>query len=59
MSEEVSKVMHLLLAVYAQGEDFYNSQIGDIIDYYGEDTVSIAEENLYSTRIFQILTSKC
>ena len=59
MDEKVSKVMHLLLAVHVQGKEFYNSQIGEIIDYYGEDTVSIAEENLYSTRAFQILTNQC
>lgn len=58
MDEQVSKVMHLLLAVHMQGVEFYEAQINDIIDYYGEDTVAIAEENLYSTRAFQILTAK-
>lgn len=58
MDEEVSKVMHLLLAVHMQGIEFYESQIDDIINYYGKDIVEIAEKNLYSTRAFQILTAQ-
>ena len=56
MDEEVSKVMHLLMAVHMQGDEFYFNQIKDIINYYGEDTVLTAENNLYSTRAFDILT---
>lgn len=56
-SEKVSEVMHLLMAVHMQGEEFYLKQIDDIIDYYGDITVLNAENNLYATRAFVILIS--
>lgn len=54
-SEEVSKVMHILIAVHMQGEELYLSQIDEIIEYYGEEVVLEAENNLYVTRAFDIL----
>lgn len=56
-SKEVSEVMHLLVAVHMQGDDFYLTQIEEIIDYYGDDVVLTAENNLYSTRAFDILVA--
>lgn len=57
MDEKVSKIMHILIAVHMQGEDFYLDQIEDIINYYGDEMVLLAENNLYATRAFDILTS--
>lgn len=57
MDEKVSKIMHILMAVHMQGEDFYLDQIEDIINYYGDEMVLLAENNLYTTRAFDILTS--
>lgn len=54
-SEKVSEVMHLLMAVHMQGEEFYLKQIEGIIDYYGDNAVLNAENNLYTTRAFVIL----
>ena len=56
-SKEVSEVMHLLMGIYMQGEDLYLSQINEIIDYYGDKVVLTAENNLYSTRAFDILVA--
>ena len=54
-NEKISEVMHLLMGVHLQGEEFYLSQIDEIICYYGENVVRLAEENLYSSRAFDIL----
>lgn len=54
-TEKVSEVMHLLIAVHLQGEKFYLSQIDEILNHYGRDTVLLAENNLYKTKIFEIL----
>lgn len=53
--KSVSDVIHLLMAVHMQGYDFYCSQIEDIIDHYGEETVSKAEKYLYESRAFNLL----
>lgn len=46
--------MHLLIAIHMQGEDFYLSQINELIDYYGIDAVKEAENNLYKSRLFSV-----
>lgn len=56
-SKNVSEVMHLLMAVHMQGEDFYLNQIEGIIAYYSNDVVLVAENNLYTTRAFDILVA--
>lgn len=54
-TKRVSEVMHLLMAVHIQGEEFYLDQIAGILEYYGEEDVLEAEKNLYETRAFDIL----
>lgn len=56
--EKVSEAMHVLMAVHLQGEDLYLNQIDEIINHYGEETVRSAEENLYTSRAFDILTQE-
>lgn len=53
--EKISEVMHLLMAVYIQGNEFYLNQIEEITNFYGKPTVLKAEQNLHKSRAFKII----
>lgn len=55
ITKDIDYLVHLLLGILVQGEQFYNSQKGELIDFFGEDELKKAEELLRGTRIFSIL----
>lgn len=54
MEKKLDQLMHLLVAVHMQGEEFYLSQIDEIIECYGYELVSSAEKALCETRLFSL-----
>ena len=53
MVKSVDNCKHVLLAVW--GENMYNSQRTELLNYYGPDIFNMAESELYSSRTFQIV----
>lgn len=55
LNKDIDSLLHLLMGVFAQGEEFYNSQKCEIKLYFGEDMFNEAENILKQTRLYNIL----
>lgn len=56
-NDNIKEIMHILMSVHMQGEQFYLQQIEGIIDYYGSENVLVAEKELYNTVAFSFFCS--
>lgn len=54
--DDIDDLVHLLLGVLVQGQDFYNQQSEEIRDFFGDEAFDKAEGMLKSTRIYEILS---
>lgn len=53
----IDEIVHILLAIHAQGSEFYLSQIEELIEHFGNRNVLEAENRLYDSRIFHIISN--
>lgn len=50
-------LLHLLLGVFIQGEEFYNQQREEIRDFFGDEEFYKAEGMLKKTRLYELMAS--
>lgn len=53
-----NSLLHLLLGVFVQGEDFYNQQREEIREYFGDEEFLKAEGLLKETRLYQLMANE-
>lgn len=51
--KSVNGCMHVLLSVHGNG--LYESQVAELLDFYGEKILNEAETKLYNTRMFELV----
>lgn len=54
---DIDSLLHLLLGVFAQGEDFYNEQKEEIRNFFGDEDFYKAEGILKRSRLYKILSN--
>lgn len=55
-NDDIDSLLHLLLGVLAQGEEFYNEQKEEIKNFFGNDKFCQAEKMLKKTRLYELLS---
>lgn len=51
--KSVNGCMHVLMSVHGNG--IYESQVAELLDFYGEEILNKAESELYNSRMFELV----